>query len=196
MTMKMIVGLGNPGKEYSSTRHNIGYMVLDNYLGDVSWKEKMESYIYTNEVNGEQIIYIKPTTYMNLSGIAVKKALNYYKIDVNDILVIQDDLDMEIGKYKLMFNRGDGGHNGIKNIISVLHTQDIARIKIGISMPKDALMDHVLGKFSKKDKERNDLIEDIHQRSLRAAPYARPRPVRKGQIHRPKRHRRKAGDKR
>lgn len=130
--MKLIVGLGNPGKEYSSTRHNIGYMVLDNYLGDVSWKEKMESYIYTNEVNGEQIIYIKPTTYMNLSGIAVKKALNYYKIDVNDILVIQDDLDMPVGSYKLKKKSSSGGHNGIKSIISEIGTDEFARLKIGI----------------------------------------------------------------
>ena len=80
--MKLIVGLGNPGKEYKNTRHNIGFLVLDNYLGKVLFKNKMESKIYQTDINGEQVIFIKPITYMNLSGLAVKKVVDFYKINI------------------------------------------------------------------------------------------------------------------
>lgn len=147
--MKLIVGLGNPGKEYKETRHNVGYMVVDNYLGKVQWKNKLESYFYETEINGEQVIFIKPTTYMNLSGIAVKKVLKYYKINVDDILVIQDDLDMSIGTYKLKKNSSSGGHNGIKSIITELNTESFARLKIGIDKDSRIPVDkYVLNKFT------------------------------------------------
>ena len=81
--MKLIVGLGNPGKEYKNTRHNIGFMILDNYLGKVEWKNKMESQIYSTEINNTPVIFIKPQTYMNLSGLAVQKICNYYKISID-----------------------------------------------------------------------------------------------------------------
>lgn len=134
--MKLIVGLGNPGKEYKDTRHNIGYKVLDNYLvktvGKVSWKNKLESCFFMTELYNEDVIFIKPVTYMNLSGIAVKKILKYYDVKTEDILVIQDDLDMELGTYKVKKNSSSGGHNGIKSIISELKTEEFARLKIGI----------------------------------------------------------------
>lgn len=147
--MKLVVGLGNPGKEYKNTRHNIGFMILDNYLGKVNWKTKMENYYYMEEVNGEQIMYIKPLTYMNLSGLAVSKIVNFYKIDTKDVLVIQDDLDIEIGSYKIKRNSSSGGHNGIKSIIAELNSEEFGRLKIGIGksiqIPTDK---YVLGKFS------------------------------------------------
>ncbi len=151
--MKLIVGLGNPGKEYDKTRHNIGYMFLDYVTNNASFvlnkKFNALEYIMTND--GEKIIYIKPITFMNLSGEAVLKYVNYYKLKPSDILVIQDDLDMDLGKYKLMFNHGDGGHNGIKNIILNLDSREFLRLKIGISKASIDTKDYVLGKLNRKE---------------------------------------------
>lgn len=153
--MKLIVGLGNPGKEYSNTRHNIGYIIVDNYLGKVSWKTKYDSFIYNTEINGEDVIFIKPITYMNLSGLAVKKVVDFYKIPICDILIIQDDLDIPIGSYKIKRNSSSGGHNGIKSIISELNTEEFARLKIGIDKPKVMATDkYVLGKFRTEEIEK------------------------------------------
>ena len=146
--MKLVVGLGNPGKEYKDTRHNIGYLVLDNYLGDVIWKERLDAYYYKKN----DIVFIKPTTYMNLSGYAVKKYMNYYNIDIRDILVIQDDLDMLVGTYKLKKNSSSGGHNGIKSIIQELGTEEFIRLKIGIGKDKKIPTDkYVLSKIPSED---------------------------------------------
>ena len=150
--MKLIVGLGNPGKEYDKTRHNVGYIVLDSYIDDDNWKEKFKALYYEKNINGEKVIFIKPLTYMNLSGDAVRKYVDYYDIEVDDILVIHDDLDLPFGFYKLKKNSSAGGHNGIKSIISCLGTQEFARLKIGISHDKSIdTKDYVLGSFSKKD---------------------------------------------
>lgn len=150
--MKLVVGLGNPGREYKNTRHNVGFMVLDNYLGKVNWKTKQENYYYTEEVNGEQIIYIKPITYMNLSGLAVNKIVSFYKIKPSDILVIQDDLDLNVASYKIKRNSSSGGHNGIKSIIQELKTEEFGRLKIGIGKSSQIPTDkYVLGKFSTED---------------------------------------------
>lgn len=159
--MKLVVGLGNPGREYKNTRHNIGFMVLDNYLGKVNWKTKMENYYYMEEVNGEQIMFIKPLTYMNLSGLAVSKIVNFYKIDIKDVLVIQDDLDMNPGTYKIKRNSSSGGHNGIKSIIAELNSEEFARLKIGIGKSTQVSTDKfVLGKFSTD--EENKINENMN----------------------------------
>ncbi len=153
--MKLVVGLGNPGKEYRETRHNIGFMVLDNYLGKVSWKSKLESQFYMTEINNEQVIFIKPETYMNLSGIAVRKVLKYYDVKIEDILVIQDDLDMELGTYKLKKNSSSGGHNGIKSIISEIKSEEFARLKIGIGKDERIPVDkYVLARLSTQEMEK------------------------------------------
>ena len=150
--MKLVVGLGNPGREYKNTRHNVGFMVLDNYLGKVNWKTKQENYYYTEEVNGEQIVYIKPITYMNLSGLAVNKIVSFYKIKPSDILVIQDDVDLNVASYKIKRNSSSGGHNGIKSIIQELKTEEFGRLKIGIGKSSQIPTDkYVLGKFSTED---------------------------------------------
>ena len=159
--MKLIVGLGNPGREYKNTHHNIGFMILDNYLGKVDWKNKMESNFYVDEINNEQIIFIKPLTYMNLSGLAVKKIVNFYKIPVENILIIQDDLDMEVGKYKIKRNSSSGGHNGIKSIISELNTDSFARLKIGIGKSlRIPVEKYVLSKFT--NDETNIINEQLN----------------------------------
>lgn len=150
--MKLIVGLGNPGKEYASTRHNIGFMVLDSYLGDVKWSNKFNGLYYQTNINGEKYIFLKPQSYMNLSGGVVRKYADYFKITYKDILVIHDDLDLEVGKIRIKINSSSGGHNGIKDIIACLNTDAFARIKVGVSNNKKIdTKDYVLGSFSKRD---------------------------------------------
>lgn len=152
--MKLIVGLGNPGKEYKNTRHNVGFMVLDYILGDVNWKTKFNGLYYEDNVKGEKVIYVKPTTYMNLSGNCLREFVNFYKIDKKDILVIHDDLDLPFLKFRLKYKSSSGGHNGIKSIISNLGTDEIPRLKIGIGNSKNIdTKDYVLGSISKKDME-------------------------------------------
>lgn len=158
--MKLIVGLGNPDSRYDNTRHNVGFMLLDYIFKSSSFVEnkKMNAMEYITSIDGEKVIVIKPLTYMNLSGDSVIKYVNFYKIDVNDILVIQDDLDMPLGRVKLIYNHGDGGHNGIKDITLKLSCKNFLRIKIGIG--KSNLFetkDYVLGKF--REEERDKLLE-------------------------------------
>ncbi len=152
--MKLIVGLGNPGKEYERNRHNIGFMILDSFLGDVNWSSKFNGLYYKTTINGETILFLKPQSYMNLSGEVVFKYVDYFDINLEDILVIQDDLDLEVGHIRLKIDSSAGGHNGIKDIIKHLHSESFARLKIGIS--KNSLMDtkdYVLGNFSKGELE-------------------------------------------
>ena len=159
--MKLVVGLGNPGDRYSDTRHNVGYLVLDNYLGDVKWKNKFNAEYYEDNINGEKVLFVKPLTYMNLSGDAVVQFVNYFGIELEDILVIQDDLDLSLGRYKIKTNSSDGGHNGIKSIINRLSSKGFARLKVGISHDKSLdTKDYVLGSFSKEDKE---IFKDLQE---------------------------------
>ena len=161
--MKLIVGLGNPGKEYEKTRHNIGFMVIDNYADSLGVNISKEKYngLYTEvNITCEKVILLKPQSYINLSGEVIRKFVDFYKIDIEDILIIHDDLDLEIGTYKLRRNGSSGGHNGLKNIELHLGTQEYKRLKIGISNNK--LMDtkdYVLGKLSKEEKDEIDKIE-------------------------------------
>lgn len=151
--MKLIVGLGNPGKEYENTRHNIGYMIIDNFVNSDNWKKESLAYVLKQTINNENVLFIKPTTYMNLSGQAVQYYLNYYKIDTKDLLVVQDDMDLDIGKVRLKFKSSAGGHNGIKDIIKNIKTDEFLRLKIGISKPTNDKIEFVLGKFPKSDLE-------------------------------------------
>ena len=149
--MKLIVGLGNIGKEYENTRHNVGFMVLDTMNLDFKLEKKFQAYLCRKKINSEDVIFIKPTTYMNLSGNSVIKVVNYYKIKPDDILVVHDDLDLPFNHFKCKFDSSSGGHNGIKSIIKCLGTENFKRIRIGISKPEGDTIDYVLGKFSKHD---------------------------------------------
>jgi len=150
--MKLIIGLGNPGKEYDNTRHNIGFMIIDNYLGNVKFQHKFNAAYYETLINNEKVIFIKPETFMNLSGNAVQAFVQFYKVDLSDILVIHDDLDLPVGKYRVKVNSSSGGHNGIKSIIASLNSKNFARLKIGVSNNKKMdTKDYVLGKFSKEE---------------------------------------------
>jgi PTH1 family peptidyl-tRNA hydrolase len=134
--MKLVVGLGNIGDKYCFNRHNAGFMAIDRIaiVNNVTFREdkKLKSYIGKYKYVDEDIMLIKPTTFMNLSGDAVQLVMNYYKIPVEDILIIYDDLSLELGKIRFRPNGSDGGHNGIKSIIKSVGTQNIPRLKIGI----------------------------------------------------------------
>lgn len=148
--MRLVIGLGNPGGEYDKTRHNVGFMFLDYVTNNAKFNlnKKFNALEYETIINGEKILFIKPLSFMNLSGEVITKYVNFYKISKNDILVIQDDLDLDVGKYKLLYNRGDGGHKGIKSIINNLQSRAFLRLKIGISKGNSDIKDYVLGKFN------------------------------------------------
>ena len=153
--MKLIVGLGNPGNEYENTRHNMGFILLDFFAEKHNIKinkEKFNGLYAQTTINGEKVILLKPLSFMNLSGEVVEKYVNFYKINIDDILIINDDLDLDFGRIKLKMSGSSGGHNGLKNIILHLNTENFKRLKIGIS--KNKLIDtkdYVLGKFKKEE---------------------------------------------
>ncbi|MFD1039881.1 aminoacyl-tRNA hydrolase [Virgibacillus byunsanensis] len=156
--MKCIVGLGNPGRKYKKTRHNIGFMVIDELLSRYKWKLNKTKFNgnYTLEnVDGEKVILLQPQTYMNLSGEAIGPLIDFYNIDVKDTLVIYDDLDLPTGKIRLRQKGGHGGHNGIRSTIDHLGTKEFNRIRIGIGRPTTPIpvVDYVLGKFPKHQQE-------------------------------------------
>ena len=153
--MKLIVGLGNPGKEYEKTRHNMGFFYIDKYAekkGVSIAKNKFNGLYAEFLLNGEKILLLKPQSYMNLSGEVIKKYVDYFDIDVKDILIICDDLDTSLGKYRLRASGSPGGHNGLKNIELHLGTNKYARLKIGISHDKGIdTKDYVLSKIDKEE---------------------------------------------
>lgn len=155
--MKLVFGLGNPGREYENTRHNIGFQLLD-YIADFYQidfrQEKFNGKYAEFSVGGEKVLLVKPLSFMNLSGSVVQKFVSFYKVSLDDILVIQDDLDMNFGKIKIVYNSSSGGHNGIKDIERCLGSKKYARLKIGISHDKNMdTKDYVLGKFSALEKQ-------------------------------------------
>lgn len=158
MNTFLVVGLGNPGKEYEKTRHNIGWMALD-YIAKKRNikinKIKFQATYNTETVNDCKVIYLKPQTFMNLSGIAVQKAADYYNVPASKILIIHDDITLPTGKLRIRRQGSAGGHNGLKSIIEALGTNEFPRIKIGVSDRQDDsdLKDWVLGTFSKEDSE-------------------------------------------
>lgn len=151
--MKLIVGLGNPGKEYENTRHNMGFLYLDYYANkkDIKIDKKKFDGLYGEAfIAGEKVIFLKPQKYMNLSGEVIKKYVDYFDIDIKDILIICDDLDTSFGKYKIKSSGSSGGHNGLKNIELMLGTQEYSRLKLGISHDRNLdTKDYVLGKIDK-----------------------------------------------
>lgn len=160
----LVVGLGNIGKQYEKTKHNVGFMFVDYFVNknNLKFDSNYKNGIYTSFMQGNCITYIaKPTTYMNLSGEFVLSFINYYKIPIENILVIYDDMDISLGKYKIKEKGSSGGQNGIKNIINLLHTENIKRIRIGIGKPKEKnseiIKNYVLSNFS------NDEFQQINQ---------------------------------
>lgn len=157
--MKLIVGLGNPGAQYEKTRHNIGFQILDliqtQFQKQFTFNSKFECFELKEKINNENVIFIKPTTYMNLSGNALIKVKNYFKVDTADILVIVDDINLPLGSVRIRESGSAGGHNGLKSIEAVLGTNQYKRIKIGCGKPNvDVdLKDYVLANFSKAEQD-------------------------------------------
>lgn len=154
--MFLIVGLGNPGKEYDGTRHNIGFEAID-YIADKYNIElnriKFKGVFGEGFINGKKTILLKPTTYMNLSGESIREVVNFYKISNEEVIVIYDDISLEVGRLRIREKGSHGGHNGIKSIIANLGTDVFPRVKIGVGAPKGNLVSHVLGKFSEDEVE-------------------------------------------
>ena len=157
----LIVGLGNPGKEYEKTRHNAGFIALDFFMNKkaVGFNEKFGGYFNKLRINDNEVFVLKPLTYMNNSGQSVIQVVNFYKINPSDVVVMHDDMDIPVGEVRYKTKGSAGGHNGIKSIIQHLGTQEFKRVKIGISKPDQmTVIDYVLGKFSKEDRK---LIDNV-----------------------------------
>ena len=156
--MMLIVGLGNPGKKYSKTRHNVGFMCLDRLKQKFKFPDFKDQFMgeaTLTELFNVRVMLLKPNTFMNLSGQSIEKAIAFYKIPIENIIIIQDDIDLELSKIKVKHNSGHGGHNGIKNIISKFGKK-FTRIKIGINRPtrKSEVNKFVLENFSKNELEK------------------------------------------
>ncbi len=170
-TMKMIVGLGNIGTRYDETRHNTGFMVVDQLARDYHLGAfthlKQEAVGVSGVINGEKVMLVKPTTFMNDSGRAVGPLVDYYDIDLDDLVIINDDLDMPVGKVRLKTHGASGGHNGLKSIISALGTKNFNRVKVGIDHPQHGtVVSHVLGKFSKEERPKFDQAVEQAEHAL------------------------------
>ena len=167
--MKLIVGLGNPGKKYDKTRHNMGFMVAD-LLADQAKidvdKEVFHALMGRGTIYNQDVIIFKPQTFMNLSGTAVQEVVHYFKIDISDIIVVYDDMALEPGRIRLRHEGSSGGHKGMQNIIDCLSTEQIKRIRVGIGEPGDA--DNVDYVLSKPLKDEMPLIEEAIENAVDA----------------------------
>lgn len=175
--MKLLVGLGNPGQKYETTRHNAGFLLLD-LLADshgISWEssKKFDALIGQGSVLGEKVILLKPQTYMNLSGRSVIPCLSFYKVPLSSMVVIHDDVDVPFGKVKARIGGGHGGHNGIRNIIELSGSANFSRIKLGIgkpdqkndsSRPAQDVKDWVLDPFT--DSELESVEKEMYKEAL------------------------------
>lgn len=171
-SMKIIIGLGNPGKEYENTRHNLGFLFVDKLqkelsLSDFAENKKFDSEIAEGNYAGAKIILAKPQTFMNLSGEAVRKILDFYKLTPDDLIVLHDDIDLPAGKFKIATDSSSAGHNGVQNIIDQLGTQNFKRVRIGIGETSAdgtpscrlGVHDFVLGKITSEESEKINSIE-------------------------------------
>ncbi|CAN2326258.1 aminoacyl-tRNA hydrolase [Fusobacterium sp. oral taxon C10] len=164
--MKVVIGLGNPGKKYEKTRHNMGFLAVDSLrkkfnLSDE--REKFQAFVSEKNIDGEKVIFFKPQTFMNLSGNAVIEIINFYKLDPKkDIIVIYDDMDLPFGDIRIREKGSSGGHNGIKSIISHIG-EEFIRIKCGIGAKEKDAVEHVLGEFNQTEQKNLDkILENIN----------------------------------
>ena len=162
--MKVVIGLGNPGKQYENTRHNIGFMAIDKMIKkyNLDEKSKFQALVSETSIKGEKVIFLKPQTFMNLSGNSIIEIVNFYKLNPKeDIIVIYDDMDLPFGQLRVKDKGSSGGHNGVKSIISHLGDSFI-RIKCGIGNKKDDAVEYVLGKFNQTEqKELEEMMSEI-----------------------------------
>jgi peptidyl-tRNA hydrolase, PTH1 family len=160
--MRLVVGLGNPGREYAQTRHNVGFFVVDELArrhGASGWKKRFRSELTEIVVAGQKVILVKPQTYMNLSGHAAREAVNWYHLPLDDTLIVSDDLDLTFGTLRLRGQGSAGGHNGLASIIEQLGTTKVPRLKIGIGRGPSTATSHVLSRFSsEQERELKELV--------------------------------------
>lgn len=169
--MKLIVGLGNPGRKYEATRHNVGFRVLAELVrtfGDGKVKGKFRGEVMDAQIAGEKILFLNPLTYMNLSGGSVREAVDFYKIAPEHVLIICDDFNLPLGKLRMRAKGSSGGQKGLENIINRLGTQEFPRLRIGIDPPPENwdVADYVLSKFTKKEQP---VVDEVIQRAAAAA---------------------------
>ncbi len=162
--MKLVVGLGNPGTQYAETRHNIGWMVLDRLADRAGWRghgrERDASSVAQGRYRGLDLVLAKPLTYMNDSGIAVRKLLVRHHVVMSDLLVVADDFNLPFGKLRFREGGGPGGHNGLRSIINELSNEQFSRLRVGIGAPDDRFVDHVLAQFQPDERDRLDELLD------------------------------------
>ncbi len=154
--MKLIVGLGNPGAKYAGTRHNAGFSVIDELAERHNIKvdtSKHKAFIGKGVINGEKVILAMPQTFMNLSGESVRAIMDFYKLTVDDLIVVYDDIDLDVGKLRIREKGSAGGHNGMKNIILHSGSQNFVRVRVGVGKKPEHmdLADHVLSRFSREE---------------------------------------------
>lgn len=190
--MKIVVGLGNPGREYAATRHNLGFMVADSLFAQLSGtplRARFRSELAEAVDGGEKVIFVKPQTYMNLSGAAVREVAHWYRVPPEDVLIVLDDLDLPFGAIRLRPSGSAGGHNGLGSIIEQLGTVEIPRLRIGIGRSQAAARAQVLSRFAPGEAEalpeivrravdctlvwlREGMISAMNQCNQKAAPAA------------------------
>lgn len=166
--MYIVAGLGNPGKEYEMTRHNIGFITID-YLAD-KYNVKVNKLKYKalygeTRIGSEKVLFVKPQTYMNNSGESLIDFVNFYKVPIENLIIISDDVDLDYGRIRVRAKGSAGGHNGLKSIIYLLNSDQFPRVKIGVGAPEHDMINHVLGRFPK---EKMPDMEDAVERAVLA----------------------------
>lgn len=164
--MKCFIGLGNPGKQYEMNRHNVGFLAIDRFAakwGISSFQNKGKGLLAEGNVNGTKVFLLKPMTYMNLSGESMRAVLDFYKIKLEDVVIIYDDMDTPFGQIRLRYQGSAGGHNGIKSIIQHAGTQSFNRIRVGVNRPAPGynIADYVLSNFTKEEMKSLDDVLDL-----------------------------------
>lgn len=164
--MFLIAGLGNPGREYENNRHNVGFLAVDRIaekVGITITKKGFQGLYEQGSIDDQKVLFLKPQTYMNNSGRAVREAVDYYKIETENIVVIHDEMDLPLGRVKIKNGGGSAGHNGIKSIIAHLGSNEFARVRIGVGKPinKDRVISHVLSDFGRD--EAKSLVDVLNQ---------------------------------
>ncbi len=179
--MRLIIGLGNPGREYQGTRHNVGFLVLDELarrLGASGDRRAHRAVLTDVVVGGQKVLLAKPQTYMNLSGQSVAEIVRYYKIETGELLVVYDDLDLAFGRIRIRPGGSGGGHNGVRSLIQALGTQEIPRLRVGIGRPSGGrAIGHVLSRWTSEEREAlgrvvgdaTDAVESILEKGLLGA---------------------------
>ncbi len=158
--MKVVVGLGNPGKRYDGTRHNVGFAVIDSLPAGARagrFQSRFQAQVCELVEDAGKILLVKPQTFMNLSGRCVREVMDFYQLPVSDLFVVCDDINLPLGKLRVRSKGTHGGHNGLRDIQAHLGTTEYARLRIGVDMPRDDAIDHVLGRFSPSEQV---VIED------------------------------------